>query len=174
MHSRHTVWVKAPDSGEKGVIFLKGGQRVKKGGLASTNVRPAGKRRRQLPRPHCLSVFTPPPPPQCCATLTFSPLSHSRRRRRSEPLQPAMKTLTHRLARRKEKKMLSMMRRSVPCEEEAFIHLFCLFSKTNRGQGYAATLIALCLLQLNFKLGVLRCPLFWSLQSLPAAFQAPW
>lgn len=45
------------------------------------------------------------------------------------------------------------MRWSALCEEEAFIHLFCLFSKTNRGQDYAATLIALCLLHLNSTLG---------------------
>lgn len=115
--------------------------------------------------PHCLHA------PQHCTMLTPVPLSPSRPKRRSEPLQPAVKTLTHRLPRRK--KTLSVMRRSTPCEEEAFIHLFCLFSKTNRGQDYAATLIALCLLQLNFKLGGSPCPLLWSLQSLPAAFQAP-
>ena len=126
-----------------------------------------GQRRR---RPHC--------PPRClrapqrCTTLTPTPLSPSRPRRRSAPLQPAVKTLTHRLPHRK-KNTLSVMRRSAPCEEEAFIHLFCLFSKTNRGQDYAATLIALCLLQLNFKLGGLLSPLLWSLQSPPDAFQAP-
>lgn len=48
----------------------------------------------------------------------------------------------------------------MPCEEEAFIHLFCLFSKTNRGQEYAATLVALCPLQLNFKLGGFTLPTF--------------
>lgn len=52
------------------------------------------------------------------------------------------------------------MRSRTPCEEEAFIHLFCLFSKTNRGQAYAATLIAVCLLQLNFKLGGSLSPTF--------------
>lgn len=48
----------------------------------------------------------------------------------------------------------------MPCEEEAFIHLFCLLSKTNRGQEYAATLVALCPLQLNFKLGGFTLPTF--------------
>lgn len=60
------------------------------------------------------------------------------------------------------------MRRNAPYEEEAFFHLFCVFSKTNRGQNYAATLIACCLLQLNFKLRGSLCPLLWSFQSLPA------
>lgn len=56
-----------------------------------------GQRRR---RPHC--------PPRClrapqrCTMLTPTPLSPSRPRRRSAPLQPAVKTLTHRLPRRKK------------------------------------------------------------------------
>lgn len=67
-----------------------------------------------------------------------------------------------------KEKALSVMRRNAPYEEEAFFHLFCVFSKTNRGQNYAATLIACCLLQLNFKLRGSLCPLLWSFQSLPA------
>lgn len=59
-----------------------------------------------------------------------------------------------------KKENLSVMRASAPCEEEAFIHLFSLFSKTNRGHDYAATLIALCLLQLNFKLRGFILPTF--------------
>ena len=70
-------------------------------------------------------------------------------------------------------KLLSLMRKSTPCEEEAFINLFCLFSITNRGQDYAAALIALCLLHLNFKLRGSLFPLLWSFQSLPLAIQAP-
>lgn len=65
------------------------------------------------------------------------------------------------------------MRKSAACEEEAFIYLFCAFSKTNRGQDYAAALIALCLLELNFKLRGFTLPTFWSFQSLAAAIQAP-
>lgn len=94
----------------------------------------------------------------------------SEARSRSEPLQSAVKMLTHRLPQRGggEGKALSVMRRNAPYEEEAFFHLFCVFSKTNRGQNYAATLIACCLLQLNFKLRGSLCPLLWSFQSLPA------
>lgn len=94
----------------------------------------------------------------------------SEARSRSEPLQSAVKTLTHRLPQRGggKEKALSVMRRNAPYEEEAFFHLFCVFSKTNRGQNYAATLIACCLLQLNFKLRGSLCPLLWSFQSLPA------
>lgn len=56
--------------------------------------------------------------------------------------------------------MLSVMSGSVPREEEVFIHLFCLFSKTNRGHGYPATLAAPCPLRLNFKLGGFTLPTF--------------
>lgn len=47
---------------------------------------------------------------------------------------------------------MNLMRRSVPCEEETFIHLFCLFSKTNRGRYYAATLITLLSFTVKFQI----------------------
>lgn len=48
--------------------------------------------------------------------------------------------------------MLNLMRKSVPCEEETFIHVFCLFSKTNRGRYYAATLITLLSFTVKFQI----------------------
>lgn len=64
--------------------------------------------------------------------------------------------------------MLRLIGRNMPYEDEAFIHLFCLFSKQKGGQYYAATLIVLCLLRLNFTLAGSRNSLLWSLQSLLA------
>lgn len=40
----------------------------------------------------------------------------------------------------------------MPCEEETFIHLFCLFSKTNRGRYYAAALITLLSFTVKFQI----------------------
>lgn len=107
---------------------------------------------REMKDPTVRPVFSPP---QCCATLTPAPLRRSRPRCRSEPQQPATKTLTHRLPRREwwgGENMLNLMRKSVPCEEETFIHVFCLFSKTNRGRYYAATLITLLSFTVKFQI----------------------
>lgn len=73
---------------------------------ASTSVRPArdrsGRATREAEDPivsHAVSAL-----PQPCTTLTLTPPSLSRPQRRSEPLQPSVKTLTHRLSSAGKKK----------------------------------------------------------------------
>lgn len=106
---------------------------------------------------------TTPPPPLSALSLSPSPMLHHINPLAAEPLQTEAQVrapaTSHKNADTsitpqggKKKNMLNLMRRTVPCEEETFIHLFCLFSKTNRGRYYAATLITLLSFTVKFQI----------------------
>lgn len=99
-------------------------------------------------RTHCLPRLCHPP--QCCATLTPSPLSLSRPRRKSEPQQPAMKTLTHRLPRREEREK----KKIVDEEERAMCrgNIYSVYSAKQTGRYYTAALITLLSFTVKFQI----------------------
>lgn len=101
--------------------------------------------------PHCQLCFI-------CSLLKLHCVNPSA----TEPMQPPVKTLTHLLP---PGKGVEHDEEERVCEEEAFAHLFCLFSKTNRG--HAAALIAWCLLHLNFKLGVHSAHFYGHFKAFP-------
>lgn len=85
---------------------------------------------------------------------------------RSEPPQPAVKTPTHRLPhkrkkrRRKKKQRLMSWNARLEHEEDAFIHLFCLFSKTNTRSGLCCNTDSLLSVRVKFQINRFTLPTF--------------